>query len=123
MPLNAQAHFELGLVEFDNFHNYEEALRHFRRACELNPRLAVSWLFAALAALELEQPGSIGVCAGRRRRKDSAAPWYWRQQATCTKLGDRYRKPPACIAKPVKHSPLLLSCKASWRWQNCVVAM
>jgi glycosyltransferase involved in cell wall biosynthesis len=57
MPLNAQAHFELGLVEFDNFHNYEEALRHFRRACELNPRLAVSWLFAALAALELKQPG------------------------------------------------------------------
>jgi glycosyltransferase involved in cell wall biosynthesis len=56
MPLDAQAHFELGLVEFDNFHNYEEALSQFHRACELKPQLAVSWLFAALAALELKRP-------------------------------------------------------------------
>jgi glycosyltransferase involved in cell wall biosynthesis/ribosomal protein S21 len=53
MPLDAQSHFELGVVEFDNFHNYEVALRCFQRACELNPRLSVSWLFAALAAREL----------------------------------------------------------------------
>jgi glycosyltransferase involved in cell wall biosynthesis len=56
MPENAQAHFELGLLEFDNFHNYEEALRLFRRACELNPRLAVSWFFAGMSYLKLGQP-------------------------------------------------------------------
>jgi glycosyltransferase involved in cell wall biosynthesis len=53
MPLDAQSHFELGVVEFDNFQNYEVALRCFHRACELNPGLNVSWLFAALAAREL----------------------------------------------------------------------
>jgi tetratricopeptide (TPR) repeat protein len=52
-PGDAQAHFELGLMEFDNFHNYEEALRCFHRGCELNPKLTVSWLFAALTALRL----------------------------------------------------------------------
>lgn len=56
MPENAQAHFELGLVEFDNFHNYEEALRLFRRACELNPSLSVSWFFAGMAHLQLGRP-------------------------------------------------------------------
>lgn len=56
MPGCAQAHFELGLVEFDNFHHYPEALELFQRACELNPRLSVSWFFAAMAHLQLDQP-------------------------------------------------------------------
>jgi glycosyltransferase involved in cell wall biosynthesis len=55
MPDDAQAHLELGLVEFDNFHDYPKALRCFHRSCELNPKLGVNWLFAALAALRLEQ--------------------------------------------------------------------
>jgi glycosyltransferase involved in cell wall biosynthesis len=54
-PQDAQAHLELGLVEFDNFHNYQEALLCFHRSCELNPKLGVNWLFAALAALRLER--------------------------------------------------------------------
>jgi glycosyltransferase involved in cell wall biosynthesis len=62
MPENAQAHFELGLVEFDNFHNYEEALRLFRRACELQPGFSVSWLFAGLSLLHLRQPGEALQC-------------------------------------------------------------
>jgi len=56
MPRSAQAHFELGLVEFDNFHNYEEALRLFHRACELNPGLSVSWFFAGMSYLKLGRP-------------------------------------------------------------------
>ncbi|HUA01668.1 MAG TPA: tetratricopeptide repeat protein [Candidatus Aquilonibacter sp.] len=55
MPENAQAHFELGLLEFDNFHNYEAALASFIRACELSPRLAVAWLFLALTELRLKK--------------------------------------------------------------------
>ncbi|MCH8268977.1 MAG: glycosyltransferase family 2 protein, partial [Acidobacteria bacterium] len=46
MPENAQAHFELGLVEFDNFRNDTEALACFERACHLDPRLSVAWVFA-----------------------------------------------------------------------------
>ena len=53
MPDNAQAHFELGLLEFDNFHDYAAAASCFIRACDLNPRLAVAWLFLGLAQLRL----------------------------------------------------------------------
>jgi len=56
MPENAQAHFEVGLLEFEGFHEYQEALRLFRRACELNPKLSVSWFFAGLANLKAGQP-------------------------------------------------------------------
>jgi glycosyltransferase involved in cell wall biosynthesis len=49
MPDNPQAYLELGIVELDNFGNVSEALRHFERACELNPRLGVAWFFAGLA--------------------------------------------------------------------------
>lgn len=69
LPGDAQAHFELGLVEFDNFHNYEEALRLFYRACELNAGLSVSWFFAGMAHLQLGQPEAALRClkhAGRR---------------------------------------------------------
>ena len=47
-PKDAQAHFELGLVEMDNFGNVEESFQLFQRACELNPRLGVAWFFQGL---------------------------------------------------------------------------
>ena len=56
LPEDGQAHFELGLVEFDNFHNYEEARRLFCRACEIKPGLSVSWFFAGMAYLQLGKP-------------------------------------------------------------------
>jgi len=55
MPDNAQAHFELGLVELDNFQNFPEALSLFDRACQLNPRLAVAWFFRAVALIRLDR--------------------------------------------------------------------
>ena len=54
MPRNAQAHFELGLLEFDNFHDYPAASQCFERACEINPRLSLAWLFLGLARLRLK---------------------------------------------------------------------
>ena len=48
-PDDANAHFELGIEEFEHFHNNDEAIRLFARACELNPRLVVAWLFHGLA--------------------------------------------------------------------------
>ena len=53
MPQSAQAHFELGLVELDNFDNTKEALECFEQACRLDPGLGVAWLFAALAQIRL----------------------------------------------------------------------
>jgi len=55
MPQNAQAHFELGLVEFDNFGNYEDAGDLFRRAVQLEPSLGVAWFFLGLAHLRQER--------------------------------------------------------------------
>lgn len=53
MPHNAQAHFELGLVELDNMGNVEKALACFRRACHINPRFGVGWFFAGIALMRL----------------------------------------------------------------------
>ena len=50
-PRDAQAHLELGLVEMDNFGNLDEALRLFRRACELNPGFGIAWFFLGIAHL------------------------------------------------------------------------
>lgn len=56
MPHNAQAHFELGLVELDNFGNLEEALDLFERAFLLDPKLGIASFFKGLALLRLNRP-------------------------------------------------------------------
>ena len=55
MPQNAQAHLELGLLELDNFRNFEEARRLFARACDLDPRFGLAWFFQGLSFSKLEQ--------------------------------------------------------------------
>jgi tetratricopeptide (TPR) repeat protein len=49
MPRNAQAHFELGLVEPPG----ESAVRCFEVACELKPDFVEAWIFAGLMHKEL----------------------------------------------------------------------
>jgi glycosyltransferase involved in cell wall biosynthesis len=68
MPDNAQAHFELGLVELDNFHNNEEAGRLFARACDLNPSLAVAWFFQGIAFARRQQDANALPCFAQARR-------------------------------------------------------
>jgi hypothetical protein len=68
MPDDAQAYFELGLVEFDNFHNDAEALKCFERCCQLNPRLSVGWLFCGLAHLRLGKPAEALACLKQAER-------------------------------------------------------
>ncbi len=54
-PENAQAHFEVGVVELENLENPSGALPYFERACELNDRFGVAWFFAAKAQFALGQ--------------------------------------------------------------------
>ncbi|MDE3137261.1 MAG: tetratricopeptide repeat protein [Acidobacteriota bacterium] len=68
MPADAQAQFELGLVEFDNFHNHEAALACFEKACMLNPRLGVAWLFLSLAQARLGRHADALASLGRAKR-------------------------------------------------------
>lgn len=55
-PGDAQAQFELGVMQFDNFHADAEALRSFERALRLDPDLAVAWFYAGAALLRLGHP-------------------------------------------------------------------
>ncbi|HEX5482531.1 MAG TPA: tetratricopeptide repeat protein [Terriglobia bacterium] len=48
-PDDVMSHFELGIEEFEHFRDYEEAVMLFRRACEINPRFGVAWLFQGKA--------------------------------------------------------------------------
>jgi len=68
MPDNAQAHFELGLVELDNFHNNEQAERLFERACTLNKNLAVAWFFRGIALSRLQRDSDALECLAAARR-------------------------------------------------------
>jgi glycosyltransferase involved in cell wall biosynthesis len=52
---NAQAHFEVGVVELENLRNAKGALSYFERACELNERFGVAWFFLAKAQFALGQ--------------------------------------------------------------------
>jgi tetratricopeptide (TPR) repeat protein len=54
-PQDAQAHFELGIEELDNFKNAAAALQCFERATKLNPRFQLGWVFSAVALLQLRR--------------------------------------------------------------------
>jgi glycosyltransferase involved in cell wall biosynthesis len=62
MPGDAQAQFELGLVEMDNFGNLEGACALFERACQLDPRLGVAWFFQGIVLLRLEKYSAALAC-------------------------------------------------------------
>ncbi|HET9785321.1 MAG TPA: glycosyltransferase [Terriglobales bacterium] len=55
-PADPQAHFELGVVEFDNFGNYGEALRCFERTLRLQPGFVQAWFFGGAALARLGHP-------------------------------------------------------------------
>jgi glycosyltransferase involved in cell wall biosynthesis len=54
-PFNAQAHFELGILELDNFHDFPAAQSLFARARTLDPRFGLACFFEALSFAKLEQ--------------------------------------------------------------------
>jgi tetratricopeptide (TPR) repeat protein len=58
MPQDAQAHFELGLVELDNFANVPAALELFQKARRLNPKFGEAWFFEGFSLVKLEQYGA-----------------------------------------------------------------
>jgi glycosyltransferase involved in cell wall biosynthesis len=67
-PRDAQAHLELGLLEMDNFANFEEARRLFARACELDRRFALAQFFLGVALSKLGQPEAALPCFGEAER-------------------------------------------------------
>jgi tetratricopeptide (TPR) repeat protein len=53
MPENAQSHFELGVSELENFGDVQNALEAIDRACALDPKFGVAWLFAGICRARL----------------------------------------------------------------------
>jgi glycosyltransferase involved in cell wall biosynthesis len=52
-PKDWQAHFELGLLELEQYKNLPEAKTLFSRACELNPSAGVAWFFLGLTIFRM----------------------------------------------------------------------
>jgi glycosyltransferase involved in cell wall biosynthesis len=52
-PKDWQAHFELGLLELEQYKNLAEARALFSRACELNPSAGVAWFFLGLTIFRM----------------------------------------------------------------------
>jgi len=52
-PNDAQAHFELGIEELDNFRDPQAALHCFERVLQLTPRSHRAWAFAGVALVRL----------------------------------------------------------------------
>ena len=52
-PKDWQAHFELGILELEQYKNLPEARALFSRACELNPSAGVAWCFLGLTIFRM----------------------------------------------------------------------
>jgi len=52
-PNDWQSHFELGLLELEQYRNLAEARKLFARACELNPSAGVAWYFLGLTIFRM----------------------------------------------------------------------
>jgi tetratricopeptide (TPR) repeat protein len=105
MPDNAQAHFELGLLEFDNFHDYAAACRCFVRACELNPRLAVAWLFLGLAQLRLRNYDGALSALQKCDRLGYAASLLPETKGDALYNLARFREASRCYERALRKSP------------------
>ena len=104
MPNNAQAHFELGLLEFDNFHDYPAACSCFSRACELAPRLAVAWLFLGLARLRLKSYEEALTALDRCERLGYAAPLLAETKGDVFYNLARFRESSRCYERALRKS-------------------
>lgn len=105
MPTNAQAHFELGLLEFDNFHDYAAACSCFVRACDLNPRLSVAWLFLGLARLRLRSYGEALTALERCERLGYATPLLPETKGDAFYNLGRFREAARCYERALRKSP------------------
>jgi len=104
MPDNAQAHFELGLLEFDNFHDYAAACGCFVRACDLNPRLSVAWLFLGLARLRLKSYEEALAALERCERLGYEAPLLAETKGDVFYNLGRFREASRCYERALRKS-------------------
>lgn len=104
MPDNAQAHFELGLLEFDNFHDFAAARSCFVRTCELNPLLSVAWLFLGLAWSRLKRYDEALAALQRCERLGYAAPLLAETKGDIFYNTEKFREASRCYERALRKS-------------------
>ncbi|HEX4075537.1 MAG TPA: tetratricopeptide repeat protein [Candidatus Acidoferrales bacterium] len=105
MPDNAQAHFELGLLEFDNFHDYPAAAPCFVRACELNPLLSVAWLFLGLTRSRLKNYNEALAALQRCERLGYKTPLLAETKGDIFYNTEKFRDASRCYERALRKSP------------------
>jgi tetratricopeptide (TPR) repeat protein len=105
MPENAQAHFELGVSELENFGNLQEALAAIQRSCELNPEFGVAWFFAGVCQFRQgEFPAALACFQHAERTGHATALTAEMAGDTCYNLGD-YAAAEARYRRALKREP------------------
>ena len=104
MPDNAQAHFELGLLEFDNFHDFAAARSCFVRTCEMNPLLSVAWLFLGLAWSRLKRYDEALAALQRCERLGYAAPLLAETKGDIFYNTEKFREASRCYERALRKS-------------------
>jgi glycosyltransferase involved in cell wall biosynthesis len=123
MPQNAQAHLELGLVELDNFGNLDEALRLFRRACELNPRFGVAWFFRGLTLTKKNNCSKRSNVSTKPKRKGISLPCSTKRRETFTTTSETTRWPAAVTIGRRSAIQETRCCKANLAWRSSAPEM
>ncbi|HUB58855.1 MAG TPA: glycosyltransferase [Candidatus Micrarchaeia archaeon] len=104
MPENAQAHFELGVSELENFGNAHEALNSIERACQLNSGFGVAWFFAGFCHLRLGEHAEALECFERAERVGHASPLSAELVGDTNYNLGRYEQAAACYRRGVKQN-------------------
>lgn len=104
-PQDAQAQFELGVVEFDNFHNDGEALRCFERALRLDAGLAPAWFFAGAALLRLGHAAEAAEFFAQARSRGCRAPQLAEFEADAAYNQGCYAQAAAAYRRAARRAP------------------
>src|SRR5450432_126850 len=110
-PNNWHVFFELGLKEYNLFHNDEEALRLLTRACELNGQIAVSWVFRGMALSRLGRHEEAVICFQRSRKAGDSDECCWEAEGDANYNISRFAEARRCFQQAFKlaENPLIQS--------------
>lgn len=104
-PDDFQAHFELGLMQFENFHNDAEALRCFERCLRLQPDFALAWMFAAATLLRLDHAAEALAFLQQAQQRGCRAPQLAELQGDVLYRLERFGEAHQCFRQAQRLAP------------------
>lgn len=104
-PDDPQAHFELGLMEFENFHNDPEALGCFERCLRLQPGFGLAWLFAGATLQRMGHAPEAHAFLQQAEQRGCAAPQLAELQGDVLYQMGRYAEAGMSFRRARRRSP------------------